>query len=77
MNNKLLKNNFFESNIKNFKKIFLINANSNIQLNKNNLNTIKSEIYFYFSIKKNRNNLIVKVKLYAWDNNCEGYVPIE
>lgn len=77
MNNKLLKNNFFESNIKNFKKIFLINANSNIQLNKNNLNTIKSEIYFYFSIKKNRKNLIVEVNLYAWNNNCQGYVPIE
>lgn len=77
MNNKLIKNNFFQSYFGNWKKTFLIDANDNIQLDEENSITTKSGIYFNLIIKKNRKDLILEIMLYAWNNETNGYIPLE
>ena len=78
MNNvyNLVLKNFFKSNEKFNNKSFLINANDNILLDKNDDRKTSSGIYFKLYISKVSNDLRIRLSLYSWCNETQTYVPL-
>lgn len=78
MNNvyNLVLKNFFKSNDKFNNKSFLINANDDILLDKNDKNKTSSGIYFKLYISRVSNDLKIKLLLYSWCNETQTYVAL-
>jgi hypothetical protein len=66
--NKLIIENFFKDKEKNWEKEYLLDAND-----------YKNSFYSHFKliIKKKKNDLIVKIKLYDWSTDKQKYVPLK
>ena len=78
MNNiyNLVLKNFFKSNEKFSNKSFLINANDDILLDKNDESKTSSGIYFNLYLSKVSNDLKIKLLLYSWCNETQTYVAL-
>ena len=78
MNNvyNLVLKNFFKENEKFSNKSFLINANDDILLDKNDDRKTSSGIYFKLYISKVSNDLKIRLSLYSWCNETQTYVPL-
>ena len=79
MNNvyNLVLKNFFKSNEKFNNKSFLIDANDDILLDKNDESKISSGVYFKFYLSKVSNDLKIRLLLYSWCNDTQTYVPLK
>lgn len=79
MNNiyNLLLKNFFKSNEKFNNKSFLIDANDEILLDKNDDRKTNSGVYFKLYISKVSNDLKIRLLLYSWCNDTQTYVPLK
>ena len=79
MNNvyNLLSKNFFKNNEKFNNKSFLINANDNILLDKNDESKIGSGVYFKLYLSRVSNDLKIKLLLYSWCNETQTYVALD
>jgi hypothetical protein len=72
--NKITIENFFKNMQKDWKKEYLINANDKIILD----NLIKTtDTYFNLTFQKYKDDLIITIKLYAWSNRAQDYVPLK
>jgi hypothetical protein len=78
MNNvyNLVLKNFFKENEKFSNKSFLINANDDILLDKNDESKTSSGIYFKLYISKVSNDLRIRLSLYSWCNETQTYVAL-
>ena len=78
MNNvyNLVLKNFFKENEKFNNKSFLIDANDDILLDKNDDRKTSSGIYFKLYISKVSNDLKIRLSLYSWCNETQTYVPL-
>lgn len=75
-NHKVIVKNFFKDN-KDFKnRIFLINANDEIFLDKNDKKSINSGVYFKIFISKKSNDLKIRLSFFALHEEL-NHVPIE
>ena len=57
-------------------KSFLINANDDILLNKNDESKIGSGVYFKLYLSRISNDLKIKLLLYSWSNGIQTYVVL-
>ena len=78
MNNvyNLVLKNFFKNNDKFNNKSFLINANDDILLDKNNKSKTSSGIYFKLYLSRVSNDLKIKLLLFSWCNETQTYVAL-
>lgn len=78
MNNvyNLVLKKFFKNDDKFNNKSFLINANDDILLDKNDESKISSGIYFKLYLSKVSNDLKIKLLLYSWCNETQTYVVL-
>lgn len=78
MNNvyNLVLKNFFKNNEKFNNKSFLIDANDDILLDKNDESKISSGVYFKLYLSKVSNDLKIKLLLYSWCNETQTYVAL-
>ena len=78
MNNvyNLVLKNFFKNNEKFNNKSFLINANDDILLDKNDESKISSGVYFKLYLSKVSNDLKIKLLLYSWSNGTQTYIVL-
>lgn len=78
MNNvyNLVLKNLFKNNEKFNNKSFLINANDEILLDKNDESKIGSGVYFKLYLSKVSNDLKIKLLLYSWCNRTQTYVAL-
>ena len=78
MNNvyNLVLKNFFKNNEKFNNKSFLIDANDDILLDKNDESKISSGVYFKLYLSKVSNDLKIKLLLYSWCNGTQTYVVL-
>lgn len=78
MNNvyNLVLKNLFKNNEKFNNKSFLINANDEILLDKNDESKIGSGVYFKLYLSKVSNDLKIKLQLYSWCNRTQTYVAL-
>lgn len=78
MNNvyNLVLKNFFKENEKFSNKSFLIDANDDILLDKNDESKISSGVYFKLYLSKVSNDLKIKLLLYSWCNGTQTYVVL-
>ena len=78
MNNvyNLVLKNFFKNNEKFNNKSFLIDANDDILLDKNDESKISSGVYFKLYLSKVSNDLKIKLLLYSWCNKTQTYVVL-
>lgn len=78
MNNvyNLVLKNFFKENEKFSNKSFLIDANDDILLDKNDESKIGSGVYFKLYISKVSNDLRIRLSLYSWCNETQTYVQL-
>ncbi len=78
MNNiyNLVLKNFFKKNEKFSNKSFLIDANDDILLDKNDDRKTISGVYFKLCISKISNDLKIRLLLYSWCNETQIYVPL-
>ena len=78
MNNvyNLVLKNFFKNNEKFNNKSFLINANDDILLDKNDKSKTSSGIYFKLYLSKVSNDLKIKLLLFSWCNETQTYVVL-
>lgn len=78
MNNvyNLVLKNLFKNNEKFNNKSFLINANDEILLDKNDESKIGSGVYFKLYLSKVSNNLKLKLLLYSWCNRTQTHVAL-
>lgn len=78
MNNvyNLVLKNFFKKNEKFNNKSFLINANDDILLDKNDERKTSLGIYFKLYLSKVSNDLKIRLLLYSWCNKTQTYVAL-
>ena len=78
MNNvyNLVLKKFFKSSDKFNNKSFLINANDDILLNKNDESKIGSGVYFKLYLSRISNDLKIKLLLYSWSNGIQTYIVL-
>lgn len=78
MNNvyNLVLKNFFKNNEKFNNKSFLIDANDDILLDKNDESKISSGVYFKLYLSKVSNDLKIKLLLYSWSNKTQTYAVL-
>ena len=78
MNNvyNLVLKNFFKNNEKFNNKSFLIDANDDILLDKNDESKISSGVYFKLYLSKVSNDLKIKLLLYSWSNGTQTYIVL-
>ena len=78
MNNvyNLVLKNFFKNNEKFNNKSFLIDANDDILLDKNDESKISSGVYFKLYLSKVSNDLKIKLLLYSWCNGTQTYAVL-
>lgn len=75
-NYKVIVKNFFKEN-KDFKnRVFLIDANDEIFLDKNDKKSINTGVYFKIFISKKSNDLDIELSFFALDEKLNP-VPIE
>ena len=79
MNNiyNLVLKNFFKTNEKFNNKSFLIDANDEILLDKNDDRKTNSGVYFKLYISKVSNDLKIRLLLYSWCNDTQTYLPLK
>ena len=73
---KYIKKEFFYKQEFQVSDFFLINANSEIY-DEENKSSFSSGVYFKLILKRDVDDLIINLELYAWNNDLQKYLPIK